>query len=149
MKAIKLKAVGELAKRLSRKQALLHRKIDTPSKIYELYKDEMRLLKQETARVVFLNAKMELAGELYLGSGTLTNTLVDPRRIFIKGYEVGAYAFVLLHNHPSGDPTPSSQDQLLTQKLRSMASVMELPMIDHIIVGDQRFYSFEETKENS
>ena len=142
VKAIKVKAAFELAVRLSNRQVSSHIRLNTPEDLADRYMEQMRYLKEERTRVVYLNAKMELAGDVELGTGTLTQSLVDTRQIFLNGFSRGAFAFVLLHNHPSGDPAPSEEDAVLTRHLKKMGKIMGLPLVDHIVIGDKCYYSF-------
>lgn len=142
VKAIKVKAAFELAVRLSNRRASSHIRLNTPEDLADRYMEQMRYLKEERARVIYLNAKMELVGDVELGTGTLTQSLVDTRQIFLNGFAKGAFAFVLIHNHPSGDPSPSGEDEALTRHLQEMGQIMGLPLVDHIVIGDKCFYSF-------
>ena len=144
VKAIQIRALAELSKRLSKQQAMERMVLDTPEAIADLYMEEMRYLTQEVTKAIYFNAKMELLGDQNLSVGTMTRSLLSPRNIFLAACEQGAYAFVLIHNHPSGNPIPSLNDIVLTDQLRQAAKLLEIPMIDHIILGDGRYYSFKE-----
>ena len=84
-----------------------------------------------------------------LGKGNLNQTLIDAKEIFLDGREKGAYAFVLLHNHPSGDPTPSQCDNDLTRILRKQGEIMQMPLLDHIIIGRNTYYSYTDAEQHS
>ena len=144
VKAIQLRALAELAKRISSKTAKERLIIEDPKSLVQIYMEEMRYLTQEVIKSVYFNAKMELLGDRNIASGTINQSLVSPREIFQTAWELGAYSFILIHNHPSGNPVPSLNDILLTDRLRQAAQMMEIPMIDHIILGDGKFYSFKE-----
>jgi len=144
VKAIQIRALAELSRRLSKQRALERIILDTPKSIADLYMEEMRYLTQEVIKAIYFNSKMELLGDQNLSVGTMTRSLLSPRSIFLAAWEQGAYAFVLLHNHPSGNPLPSLNDIVLTDRLRQASKLLEIPMIDHIILGDGRYYSFKE-----
>lgn len=144
VKAIQLKAVCELAKRISSKKAKQRLCIEDPASLVQIYMEEMRYLSQEVIKAVYFNTKMELLGDRNLSYGTINQSLITPREVFTAAWELGAYSFILLHNHPSGNPEPSMNDILLTDRLRQAAKLVEIPMQDHIILGDGCYYSFKE-----
>lgn len=144
VKAIQLRAVCELAKRISSKKAKDRLCIEDPGSLVPIYMEEMRYLSQEVIKAVYFNIKMELLGDRNLSYGTINQSLISPREVFMAAWELGAYSFILLHNHPSGNPEPSMNDILLTDRLRQAAKLIEIPMIDHIILGDGTYYSFKE-----
>ncbi len=144
VKAIQLKAVCELAKRVSSKKAKARLCVEDPESLVQIYMEEMRYLSQEVIKAVYFNTKMELLGDRNLAYGTINQSLISPREVFTSAWELGAYSFILLHNHPSGNPEPSMNDILLTDRLRQAAKLIEIPMLDHIILGDGTYYSFKE-----
>lgn len=144
VKAVQLRALFELARRISSKKAKERLRVDEPASLVQLYMEEMRYLSQEVIKAVYFNAKMELLGDRNLSYGTINQSLISPREIFMAAWELGAYSFILLHNHPSGNPQPSINDVVLTDRLRQAAKLMEIPMLDHIIMGDGTYYSFKE-----
>lgn len=128
-----LAAVG-LAARLYRRRALAA-KLDEASRIADLVGPELRLLMQEQARVVLLDAKLRLIAVEHVTTGTLDQTLLHAREVFAPAIARRAYAIVLAHNHPSGDPTPSESDIRITRALREASKVLDIPFLDHVIVG--------------
>ncbi len=144
VKAIQLRAVCELAKRISSKKAKDRLCVEDPGSLVQIYMEEMRYLSQEVIKAVYFNIKMELLGDRNLSYGTINQSLISPREVFMSAWEMGAYSFILLHNHPSGNPEPSMNDILLTDRMRQAAKLIEIPMIDHIILGDGTYYSFKE-----
>lgn len=144
VKAIQLRAIAELAKRISSKEAAVRMSVENPQSLVQVYMEEMRYQSQEVIKAIYFNAKMQLLGDRNLTKGTITQSLISPREIFSAAWELGAYAFILMHNHPSGNPEPSMNDILLTDRLRQTAKLMEIPMLDHIILGDGKYYSFKE-----
>ena len=146
VKAIEIQAVMEIAKRLS-KRMIAQRNDLTTEDLVSIYMDTMRFSDRESAFACYFNIKNALIAELFLGYGTLNKVLVDFRQIFRKGFECGAYKFVLLHSHPSGDPEPSEEDRYLTMRLYEAGMIMDIPLADHIIIGDRSYYSFAEKEQ--
>ena len=145
VKSIEIQAISELSKRLAQKEAAERVRVSDPASIARMYMESTRYLKRETAWILYFNSKLELLSEKQLPQGTLNQSLIDVREIFLQGYERGAYGFILLHSHPSGDPTPSLADGEITKQLSQESRIMKLPMIDHIILGDQDYYSYRES----
>lgn len=148
VKAIQLKAVFELSQRISSKKAKERLCIDDPGSLVQIYMEEMRYLPQEIIKIVFFNTKMELLGDRNLSCGTVNKSLISPREVFMSVLEMEAYSFILIHNHPSGNPQPSTSDMLLTDRMRQASKLMEIPMMDHIILGNGTYYSFKEHKND-
>ncbi len=132
--ASRLRAAVELSVRLSRRRAAAV-KLDDASRIADLLGPELRQLQQETARVVLLDAKLQLIAVEEVSRGLLDQALIHSREVFAPAIARRAYAIVLVHNHPSGDPTPSSSDINITRSLREAAKVLDIPLLDHVIVG--------------
>ena len=97
---------------------------------------------REMIAAVYLNSKHKVIGLHECGIGTLDQALVHPREIFGPALTMGASALVLAHNHPSGDPTPSEQDNAVTKRARECGELLGIAMLDHIVIGESRFYSF-------
>ncbi len=147
-KAVQLAAAFGLASRLA-KEAIVRMPMDRPQLIYELLGAEMRQLGKESLRIVLLDTKLRLLRTEEVSLGTLNECLAYPRDIFRPVISYNAYAFILVHNHPSGDPTPSDGDRRLTSRLLEGARLIQLNFFDHIIVGvpgegRMPYYSFRE-----
>ncbi len=147
-KAVQLAAAFELGHRMARER-LTRRKMDTPALIFELLGSEMRALAKESLRVVLLDTKMHLIKVHEVSLGSLNESVAHPREIFQPVFTHSAYAFILVHNHPSGDPTPSDADRRLTIRLHEAARLMQIQMLDHVIIGDDThgrlpYFSFRE-----
>ena len=107
----------------------------------------MESLRHETKEKLLLamfDAKSSLLGDEIISVGTVTNSLVSPREIFLKALEYGAVHIVLLHNHPSGDPAPSDADLVVTKRVEDSGRMLGIALADHIIIGDNRYISFRE-----
>ncbi|MCW8130461.1 MAG: DNA repair protein RadC, partial [Planctomycetota bacterium] len=111
---------------------------------FEHYRLRLRNLKKERFFVACLDQKNRLLGEEMVSEGSLTQALVHPREVFNPAIRMQAAAIAVIHNHPSGDPTPSKQDKQLTQRLSEVAELVGIRLLDHVIVGDGDFTSFVE-----
>lgn len=147
VKALEIHAVMEIAHRISHRSIATGREKMTSETLAEIYMERMRFGRHECAYVAYLSTRSEFIGEQFLGEGTLSSVQIDIRRIFLKGFELGAAQFVLLHNHPSGDPTPGHQDRELTRSLAACGELLQMPMADHIVIGDRVYHSFKEHDE--
>lgn len=143
-KACTLVALSEISKRMNRKIASLNGiKLNTPLKIFEFYKYKVNKC-QEQFYVIFLDASKKVIEEKLLFVGTVNFSLVHPRDIFKKAYLLNASSIICVHNHPSGEVRPSLEDIRLTKKLLEIGKLMEIKVIDHVIIGKDKYYSFLE-----
>jgi len=115
--------------------------------IYEHFKDEMKLKKQEEFWCIILDNKHRVIDKVLITLGTLNQSLVHPREVFAPAIEQRAAAVILMHNHPSGDPKPSNQDMSITKRLCQAGDLLGIRVLDSIVIGNNRYYSFvdEET----
>jgi DNA repair protein RadC len=118
-------------------------KLNTPQRVFNLLKDELKPLKQETLIALYLNVKGELIIKKTLFVGTVNLIVIDAKEIFKWAYKHSASAIILVHNHPSGDPTPSQHDLQMTKVLLQQADALGFVIIDHIVIGD-RFFSMKQ-----
>lgn len=139
-KAITLKAALELGKRVieERVDKLL---ISSPKIVYDLLNYDLRDLKQEVLMVLYLDLKTNLIAKKEVFRGSLNQSLVHPREIFKYAVKYSAYQIILVHNHPSGDPTPSDQDIKLTKAVEKAGQMMQIHLLDHIIIGHGNYQS--------
>ena len=141
-KACQLVAAYELGKR----------KPQTPPKTYThakaIYAQYAYLSqrKQEQALVLCLDTKLALLHAQVLAVGTLDTVIIHPRDIFKYAIDHGAHSIVLIHNHPSGDPSPSEQDTYITERLQETGRIIGIQLLDHIIIGNERYWSFQENQ---
>ena len=143
-KAILLKAAVSLAHRISAKSDGAKPKITQPIHAYHLLKDELEYQKQEHFMVILLNTKGEVMQTEVVAIGTLSRALVHPRDVFQPAIRHKAASLLLVHNHPSGDPTPSKEDIAMTAKIRAAADLLSIPIQDHVIIGRQCYASLRE-----
>ena len=133
-KAVQLAAAFGLATRLAR-ETLVRMPMDRPQLIYELLGAEMRQLGKESLRVVLLDTKLRLLRVEEISLGSLNECIAHPRDILRPVISHNAFAFILVHNHPSGDPTPSDADKRLTARLSEGSRLLQLSFYDHVILG--------------
>lgn len=145
VKAVQLKCVAELAVRMSKAAAKERLCFDAPATIADYYMEELRREEQEELIVLFLDTRNRLLKEKMMYRGTVNASLASPREIFQEALSVHAVHLVLVHNHPSGDPTPSRADLKLTGKIKSAGKLLEIDLLDHIIIGDNRYSSLRES----
>ena len=144
VKAIQIQCVFELAKRMSRSEAAKLLKFDEPETIANYYMEDYRHKEQEHLLLLLLDNKSNLLGEKPLFTGTVNASLVSPREIYLEALKYHAVGIILLHNHPSGDPTPSDADRRVTRKIKDAGNLLDVPLLDHIVLGDKRYVSFRE-----
>lgn len=146
VKAVQILCLSELAKRLSKATAKEGLILSLPSTIADYYMEEMRHQKQEHMKLLMLNSKSKLLGEKDISKGTVNASLVSPRELFIEALDKQAVAIILLHNHPSGDTTPSENDLFLTKRVQEAGRLIGIELLDHIIIGNNCYMSFAEEK---
>lgn len=146
VKAIQILCLSELAKRLAQASARNSVTFEVPSTIAEYYKEEMRHQKQEHMKLLMLDTKSKLIGEQDISKGTVNAALITPRELFIEALACGAVYIILLHNHPSGDPTPSKSDILLTNRVKEAGELIGIQLLDHIIIGNNCYISLTESQ---
>ena len=144
VKAIQLKAVAELSRRISKTNSGYRLRMDNPERIADYYMEQLRHAKQEQLLCAFFDAKNNFLGDVVVSKGAVNYTYVSPRDVFRYAFDYEAVMLILLHNHPSGDPTPSEDDLRITRRIEKGAQILQLELVDHIIVGDNRYYSFKE-----
>lgn len=146
VKAIEILATIELGKRIFLRDSTKLEKLDSAEKIWESSKYLFYGIKQECFYCYYFNTKQELIERKLLYMGTINQSTTHTREIFKEAYRVSASSIVCLHNHPSNDVTPSTADILFTERLMKTGSLQGIPVVDHIIVGDNSYYSFYEHK---
>ena len=120
--------------------------LDNAKSIVNMLNEIMKLNKkaEEHIYLVGMNSKNKIAGVFFISKGTVNQCLVSPREIFIRLLLVGAVYFIVCHNHPSKDCSPSKDDIVLTKRLKEAGLLLNVPLVDHIIVGGDWYYSFNE-----
>lgn len=145
VKAVQILCLSELAKRLSKACAKERLCFQAPETIASYYMEELRHKKQEHTKLLMLNTKSMLLGECDISKGTVDASIITPRELFIEALQKNATAIVILHNHPSGDPTPSQEDINITARIKQAGEFIGIPLLDHIIIGNNCYSSFLES----
>ncbi len=143
-KAISILAAMELGRRRRAEDAVELTKVTSSKMIFELMQPIIGELSHEEFWVLYLNNSNKVLLKSQLGKGGITGTLVDVRLVFKIALEIGATALILCHNHPSGSLLPSDADKQLTKKLKAAGQNMDIHVLDHIIVAENGFYSFND-----
>jgi DNA repair protein RadC len=148
-KGAQLASAFGLGQRLAR-EIHSRRKIETPEQVYELLGAEMRVLHKESLRIVLLDTRYNLIRTEDVSLGSVNESIAHPRDVFRPALIHSAYAVVVVHNHPSGDPSPSQADHGLTRRLREAAELLQIKLLDHVIIGAPAegrlpYFSFKET----
>ncbi len=146
VKAVKLKCILELSMRLSRAHAREGLIVNDPRTIAGYFMEQLRHRKTECVIVACLDGKGELTYEEKISEGSVKMSLISPREIFLQALKHEAVNIILVHNHPSGDPTPSRADEILTENVAMAGKQMDIPLLDHIVIGDNRYFSFREAE---
>lgn len=146
IKAIQLKAVAELSMRISKAKRARSIRMNTPVTIADYYMEQMRHLQQEVVICAYFDVKSRFLGDKFISKGSLSSSVVDISSVMRTALEKNASKIVLLHNHPSGDCTPSKDDIAVTDRLVEGSRIFSIELCDHIIIGDNEYYSFYENK---
>jgi DNA repair protein RadC len=146
-KALQLAAAFELGKRLAQENPS-RGKLDTPDLVYDLLGPEMRMLSKESLRVILLDSRLRLLRVEEISLGSISECIAHPREVFRPALIHSAFAVILAHNHPSGDPTPSASDVQMSRRMADSAKILQIRLLDHVIIGspdDGRlpYYSFK------
>ena len=148
VKAIEILAALELGKRVYYLKDNNNIKLNSIGKIFEYFRYMLMYERQENFIAVYLDSTLRLISYKILFKGTLNTSIVHPREIFKHAFLESAYSIVIIHNHPSNEVNPSKQDIELTNKLFEIGSLMGIPILDHIIIGKDKCYSFYENMNN-
>ena len=161
VKAIQLKCIGELSKRMAtaaakpelsfqhpvtiaKATAQAGLNFSNPASIARYYMEQLRHEEQELLYCMMLDGHNHLTGEQLLSRGTATATLITPREVFVEAVKYHAVNLILVHNHPGGDPSPSQADLEVTRRVFESGELLGIHLLDHIIIGDHRYISFRE-----
>jgi len=145
VKACQIIACFELGRRFFKKDGE-ETYIRQSEDAYNYLKDKMSNLKKEQFRGLYLNSRNRLIHDEIISVGTLTTNLVHPREVFQPAIQYPTAAIILAHNHPSGDPEPSEDDLKITQQLIEASKIINIEILDHIIIGKQKYLSFKDKK---
>jgi len=131
----------ELCRRFNEDRMLIGERFETPWDVYKHFHMRLRDLKQEQFIVMLLDNHRRYIGDDLVSQGTLTASPVHPRDVFSRAVRAGAASIIVVHNHPSGEPEPSKADLDLTRLLRNAGELMGIPVLDHVIIGNDKYFS--------
>ncbi len=140
--AFGMKLVQEVAREFLKEKMLEKPVLKSSQQVFDYLYHSMRDLKKEIFKVLLLNSQNQIAETLDLSEGTVDSSYVEPREVIESALKHNAVSLIFAHNHPSGFPEPSANDKEITRDLVFAAEIMHLKVLDHIIVGDNRYYSF-------
>ncbi|MDO4803734.1 MAG: DNA repair protein RadC [Lachnospiraceae bacterium] len=144
VKAIQLKCVGELSKRIAMYSAKQELSFSDPCSIADYYMEQLRHEEKESLFCMMLDTKNNFIGDECISKGTVNYAVLSTRELFLTALRYRAVSIILVHNHPSGDPSPSEEDILLTERVREAGKLLNIRLLDHIVIGDKRYISFME-----
>lgn len=144
VKAIQLLAIAELAKRIARTAPEEQLRLGKPVFIARFFQEELRFETQECVHAVYLDQNCRYLKRELITKGTVNASLISPREIFLQAFRCSAVHLVLVHNHPSGNVSPSQEDIWITNQIKEAGKLLQIPLLDHIIVGEQTYFSFAE-----
>lgn len=150
VKAIQLKAIGEIIKRMSTPMNINKIKIKNSKDVADIFMQELRYEKREIAKVILLNSKNMIVKIVNIALGGDNFAFIEPKEVLSEAIKSNIPHIILIHNHPSGDATPSNQDYLLTDRIKECSNIMGIELLDHIVIGDGEFRSIMQgTKEKN
>lgn len=144
VKAVQIKCICELGKRIFKANLQKRISFTNPEDIANYYGADLRHKESENLIMLALNTKAALIDEFLISKGTVNSSIASPREIFIEALRVRAVSIILIHNHPSGDSTPSREDRLVTRRIKEAGELIGISLIDHIIIGNNNYISFKE-----
>lgn len=144
VKAVQLQCLGELGRRMAMTRKEEKIRFTSPQDFVSYFMEDMRHRATETLRAVFLDIKQGMIKHMVLSNGTVNMSVASPREIFLEALRYEACGICLMHNHPSGDPTPSQEDINVTRRIRDAGRILGVRLVDHIIIGDQSYTSMKE-----
>lgn len=143
-KACQLVALAEISRRFKGYKSGVSYKISQPGDVISLIMEDMRSLKQEILRVIMLNTKNIVLTMKDVSIGSLNSSIVHPREVFREAINKGSASIIICHNHPSGDPTPSTEDINITTRLKECGKLIGIDLLDHVIIGNGNYVSLKE-----
>lgn len=144
VKAIQILSVVELTKRMSKARSEDTLRMNSPESVAAYYMQDLRHLTIEKIILIMMDSKSRLIKDMTISSGTVNASILAPREIFVNALKYEAVNIIILHNHPSGDPTPSNDDIYSTKRIKEAGSLIGIKLMDHIIIGDNRYVSLKE-----
>ena len=143
VKAIQIVCVCELARRIARGKRLFGTRISSPEDVVNYYNVQLKYQQKECLVIIILDSKNRILSDEIISVGTLNASIADPREIFVAAIKKNGASIILLHNHPSGDPMPSREDILTTERIAKAGNLLGIPLNDHIILGQNSYISLK------
>jgi DNA repair protein RadC len=143
-KATSIKAAFALASRFQARKLERLDRFTSPQQVFDYFNHEFRDSRKEYFLVLLLDGKNRIIRRVQISEGSLNQSIVHPREVFSPAVKETAAAVILVHNHPTGDPAPSSEDIAITRRLKEAGEIMGIKVLDHIIIGDGEYLSFVE-----
>ena len=143
-KATGIKAAFTLASRFQARKLERFDRFTSPQQIFDYFHHEFRDSRKEYFLALLLDGKNRIIRRVQVSEGSLNQSIVHPREVFVPAVKETAAAIIFVHNHPTGDPAPSSEDIAITRRLREAGDIMGIKVLDHIIIGDGEYVSFVE-----
>jgi DNA repair protein RadC len=144
VKAVQIKCICELSRRIAKQSAAVKLDFTYPEAVAQYYMQDLRNLDKEHMILAMLDSKCRLIADTVLSVGTVNASLVTPREVFAEALRHNAVFIILLHNHPSGDATPSRNDLMVTERVAKAGELIGVQLVDHIIIGDNVYTSLKE-----
>lgn len=144
VKAVQIKCIAELSRRIAKTTARRRLCMNNPRTIADYYMEDLRFVNQEVTLLIMVDTKNQFLSDKVISKGTVNASLISPREIFLESLNNQAVYIILIHNHPSGDPTPSREDILATKRIKEAGMLIGIMLLDHIIIGDKRYVSMKE-----
>ncbi|WP_099468144.1 RadC family protein [Konateibacter massiliensis] len=144
VKAVQIKCIAEFSRRIAKTTARSRLCMNNPRTIADYYMEDLRFVNQEVTLLIMVDTKHQFLSDKVVSKGTVNSSLISPREIFLEALNNSAVYIILIHNHPSGDPTPSREDITATKRIKEAGGLVGIMLLDHIIIGDRRYVSLRE-----
>lgn len=144
VKATQVLALAELATRFNSFRSGEEHTVSSPKDVSSYMMRQMKGLRKEYFKLIMLNTKNIIISVKDISIGNLNSSIVHPREVFIEAIKLSSASVILCHNHPSGDPTPSKEDILITKRLKECGTLLGIEVLDHIIIGNEAYISLKE-----
>ena len=143
-KAAQIMALAEISKRMNLSRKEEHVNLSSPDSVADYFMEEARYLDKERVYALFTSNDNSLLHRVMLSEGSINRSILSTREVFKEALKCNAASVILIHNHPSGNPSPSDMDILVTKQISDLGNKLEIPLLDHIIIGDGIYFSFKE-----
>lgn len=144
VKMVQIQCIAELSRRMAASMREKKVNMREPASVAEYYMEDMRHRNQEVLKLIMLDTKSRLIRDRDISKGTVNASLISPREIFMEALRNGAVFIILMHNHPSGDPSPSPEDIRVTSRVAQAGMMLGISLVDHIIIGEKSYVSLKE-----